>query len=165
MRIRPFTLALVGSLSMAAVACGSAPQTAETTAANDRGTGAAQQSRGTATSGGDTGGGRGCDVSPVYFAFDSSDLDSRARTTLEGNARCLQQRNSGARVTGMTDPRGTEEYNLALGDRRARQATQYMSNMGVDGSRLSVRSAGEEQANGNDESGWAMDRRAEFQIQ
>lgn len=165
MSIRPITLALVTALTMAAVACGSSQQNAETSTGGDRGAGTAQQSRGGATSGGDTGSARGCDVSPVYFAFDSSELDSRARSTLETNARCLQQRTGTARVTGMTDPRGTEEYNLALGDRRARQTSQYLTNMGVEQGRMSVRSVGEEQASGRDESSWAQDRRAELQVQ
>jgi peptidoglycan-associated lipoprotein len=100
----------------------------------------------------------------VYFAYDSSDLDSRARSSLEASARCLQQRGATARVTGMTDPRGTEEYNLALGDRRARSVKQYLTNLGVDPSRLDVRSVGEEHAAGEDEHGWAQDRRAEIEM-
>ncbi len=165
MKLRPSTLAIVATLATAA-ACGSAPQTTETAAQNDRNTGAAHQGqRGTATSGGDTGGGGACNVSAVYFAFDSSDLDSRARSTLEQNARCINERDARARVVGMTDPRGTEEYNLALGDRRARSVTSYMSNLGVDQGRVNVRSVGEEQARGNDERTWAEDRRADIQLQ
>lgn len=163
MKLRPSTLAIVAALATAA-ACGSAPQTTETAAQNDRNTGAAHQGqRGTATSGGDTGGGGACNVSPVYFAFDSSDLDSRARSTLEQNARCINERDARARVVGMTDPRGTEEYNLALGDRRARAAASYLQNLGVDRGRLQTRSMGEEMASGSDESSWARDRRVDFE--
>lgn len=104
-----------------------------------------------------------CSLSPVYFAYDSSELDSRARSSLESSARCLTQRNNAARVTGMTDPRGTEEYNLALGDRRARTVAQYLTNLGVDQSR--PHSVGEEMASGTDESGWANDRRAEIRAE
>lgn len=165
MKLRPSTLAIVATLATAAVACGSAPQTTDTAAQNDRNTGAAHQGRsGVATSGGDNGAGA-CNVSAVYFAFDSSDLDGRARSTLEQNARCINQRDARARVVGMTDPRGTEEYNLALGDRRARSVSSYMSNLGVDQGRVNVRSVGEEQARGNDERGWAEDRRADIQLQ
>ncbi len=163
-KLRPSTLAIIGSLAVAAVACGSAQQQTETAANADRNTGEAHDGRGNATSGGDTGAGS-CSVSAVYFAFDSSDLDGRARSTLEENARCINARDARARVVGMTDPRGTEEYNLALGDRRARTVTSYMSNLGVDQSRVNVRSVGEEHAQGEDESGWANDRRADIQLQ
>ncbi len=163
MTLRTSTLALVSVLSLAAVACGSAPQNAETTAANDRNTGSTQDGRGgPATSGGDTGA-QSCSVTPVYFAFDSSDLDGRARNTLDTDAACIRRNNGSARVTGMTDPRGTEEYNLALGDRRARIVSQYMQNLGID--RVNVRSLGEEQARGEDEGGWANDRRADIEAQ
>src|SRR5690606_22628449 len=157
---------LVAAFALAAVACGSAQQqTTDQTQAGDRHTGASHATSGTpATSGGDYGG--SCDVRPVYFAYDSSDLDARARSTLEQNARCINQRDAASvRVVGMTDPRGTEEYNLALGDRRARSVASYMSNLGVDQSRVNVRSMGEERASGQDESGWAQDRRAEIEIQ
>jgi peptidoglycan-associated lipoprotein len=156
------TRTLVASAALAAVACGSAPPPAENTQADNRSTGSMQQARSGATSGGDTGA-AGCEVRPVYFAYDSSELDSRARSSLETSARCLTQRNNTARVTGMTDPRGTEEYNLALGERRARTVTQYLSNMGVDQTR--PHSVGEEMAAGNDESGWANDRRAEIRAE
>lgn len=160
--LRRSTLAIVSAFSLAAVACGSAPQNTETTAANDRNTGSMQNGRGNgATSGGDVG--QSCQISPIYFAYDSSELDGRARNTIESDARCLQQRSVSARITGMTDPRGTEEYNLALGDRRARTVSQYMSNLGVG--RVNVRSVGEEQAQGEDEGGWANDRRAEIQTE
>ena len=106
-----------------------------------------------------------CAVTAVYYEYDSSDLDDRAKAQLEANARCLQQRpQTHARVVGMTDPRGTEEYNLALGDRRARAATQYMNRLGVDGHRLEATSAGEEMASGEDESGWARDRRSDVDV-
>ena len=61
----------------------------------------------------------------------------------------------------MTDPRGTEEYNLALGDRRARMAANYLIALGARADRVDVRSVGEEQASGTDEAGWARDRRAD----
>jgi peptidoglycan-associated lipoprotein len=66
-----------------------------------------------------------------------------------------------AQLTGMTDPRGTEEYNLALGERRAQSAQQYLKSLGTDGS-LSVSSMGEEMASGSDEAGWARDRRVDI---
>jgi peptidoglycan-associated lipoprotein len=61
----------------------------------------------------------------------------------------------------MTDPRGTEEYNLALGERRAQAVTRYLSALGVESS-LKARSVGEEMAAGDEDQGWARDRRAEL---
>lgn len=107
-----------------------------------------------------------CTLSPVYFGYDSSDLDGAARGAMQSNAQCIQQRDiPSVRLTGHCDPRGTEEYNLALGDRRARSVSSYMSNLGVDQGRVNVRSVGEEQARGNDERTWAEDRRADIQLQ
>jgi peptidoglycan-associated lipoprotein len=104
-----------------------------------------------------------CDLQTVHYAFDSSELDQAARNKLEANARRLRRQHlATAAVIGMTDSRGTEEYNLALGDRRARTASDYMKALGVEGERLRPRSVGEELANGDEEEGWAVDRRAEI---
>ena len=107
-----------------------------------------------------------CSLDPVYFSFDSSTLESSARDAISQNAQCMRERGIGSvRITGYTDPRGTEEYNLALGDRRARSVEQYMSSLGVERGGLSTASMGEEMARGADESGWARDRRVEFSAQ
>jgi peptidoglycan-associated lipoprotein len=104
-----------------------------------------------------------CNIEPVYFAFDSSDLDSSARAKLSSNASCMGERGiEGVHLTGFTDPRGTEEYNLALGDRRAVAAKNYLKSLGVEGT-IDLSSVGEEMAQGKDESGWARDRRVEFE--
>jgi peptidoglycan-associated lipoprotein len=104
-----------------------------------------------------------CNIEPVYFAFVSSDLDPSAREKLAGNASCIREREiKGVHLTGFTDPRGTEEYNLALGDRRATSAKKYLKSLGVEGD-IDHSSVGEEMAQGNDETGWARDRRVEFE--
>jgi peptidoglycan-associated lipoprotein len=104
-----------------------------------------------------------CQLETVYFAFDSSTLESSARDAIAKNAQCIRARGmAGVKVTGYTDPRGTEEYNLALGDRRARSVEQYLGSLGVDAKGLSTASMGEEMSQGADESGWARDRRVEF---
>jgi peptidoglycan-associated lipoprotein len=104
-----------------------------------------------------------CNLDTVYFGFDSSTLESSARDAIAKNAQCIRERGIGSvKITGFTDPRGTEEYNLALGDRRARAVEQYMNSLGVDKKTLSTASMGEEMARGEDESGWAQDRRVEF---
>jgi peptidoglycan-associated lipoprotein len=104
-----------------------------------------------------------CQLDTIYFAFDSSTLEPSARDAIAKNADCMKTRSiAGAKVTGYTDPRGTEEYNLALGERRAQSVTQYMGSLGVNAKGLNTASMGEEMAHGEDESGWAKDRRVEF---
>ncbi len=99
----------------------------------------------------------------VYFATDSHTLDPEARAVLDTQAAWLT-RNAGARVTieGHADERGTREYNLALGDRRANAAKNYLSGRGIAESRMTVISWGKErpEADGSDESAWAKNRRA-----
>jgi peptidoglycan-associated lipoprotein len=104
-----------------------------------------------------------CSVESVYFAFDSSELDATARDTLDKDAKCLRERGArGAKVVGMTDPTGTEEYNLALGERRADAAVKYLGALGMEKASLKAVSVGEESAS-SDESSYARDRRAEPQ--
>ncbi len=104
-----------------------------------------------------------CELDPIYFAFDSATLEPSARDAIAKNAQCARERGMNAvKVTGYTDPRGTEEYNLALGDRRARSVSQYMESLGTAKSGVSAASMGEEMARGDEEAGWAKDRRVEF---
>lgn len=109
----------------------------------------------------DTGNG-GCQLQTVFFQFDSDTIDPSARAALDANAQCIKQRNlSKVHLTGHCDPRGTEEYNLALGDRRARSVLDYLSTLGVEKGKLSASSVGEEMASGSDESSWTQDRKVE----
>lgn len=98
-----------------------------------------------------------------YFDFDRSELKPRARTLLAGHARYLRD-NPGARLTieGHCDERGTREYNLALGERRATAVRSYLQSLGVRSSQLSTVSFGEERPvdPGHTESAWAKNRRA-----
>lgn len=64
----------------------------------------------------------------------------------------------GLMLTGACDPRGTEEYNIALGERRASAVRDYMRALGLNSSRISITSVGEEIATGTDEASWARDR-------
>ena len=101
-----------------------------------------------------------CVLETVYFAFDSSELDRSARAAIEAAVECYRNQNPNVRIllTGACDPRGTEEYNIALGERRAQSVRGYMSSLGMDSSQISVTSVGEEMASGTDEAGWARDR-------
>lgn len=105
-----------------------------------------------------------CGLSSISFAYDSSEISGSAGNTAEANARCIQERDiPHVTLTGHCDPRGTEEYNLALGDRRARTVQSYMARLGVTRGHMSSRSMGEEMARGSSESGWARDRRVEVE--
>lgn len=98
-----------------------------------------------------------------YFDFDGAELKPRARTLLAGHARYLRDTPS-ARVAieGHCDERGTREYNLALGERRATAVRTYLQSLGVRASQLSTVSFGEERPvdPGHSESAWSKNRRA-----
>ncbi|WP_242097479.1 peptidoglycan-associated lipoprotein Pal [Sphingomonas sp. CROZ-RG-20F-R02-07] len=99
----------------------------------------------------------------VNFAVDMSDVDSQARVILDNQAEWLA-RYPNVRITveGHCDERGTREYNLALGDRRANAAKNYLAAKGVSPARISTISYGKERpiALGSDEASWAQNRRA-----
>lgn len=101
----------------------------------------------------------------IHFDFDKSDIKPEYEPALKGNAEWLKK-NSGKNIVieGHCDERGTNEYNIALGDRRANASRRYLSNLGVADGRLSTVSYGEERAMASchDESCWWQNRRAEF---
>lgn len=103
----------------------------------------------------------------IYFNFDSYTLSEQARKTLAGNADFLQK-NGGAklRIEGNCDERGSAEYNIALGEKRAKSAMKYLATMGVPETRLATISYGKEQPadSGHDEAAWAKNRRDDFII-
>lgn len=104
-----------------------------------------------------------CSLSPVYFDFDVAELDSRARNAVAANVRCMKDRGiATVQLTGHTDPRGTEEYNLALSDRRALSVKKYMVSLGVSESAIRSTGMGEEMAVGTDEASYRQDRRVDF---
>ena len=108
----------------------------------------------------------GCRLQPVYFPFDSENLESDTRQQIDANAQCLRARHAEhVHLTGHTDPRGTEEYNLALGDRRARAVGSYLQSLGMEAGGVTTSSMGEEMSSGEDEDGWRNDRRVEFSTQ
>lgn len=104
----------------------------------------------------------------VYFDFDKSDLRQDTRDALNKNAEILlkSQPKAKVRIEGHCDERGSAEYNLALGERRATSALQYLITLGVKADRLSTVSYGKEKpaVQGHDESAWSKNRRAEFII-
>jgi peptidoglycan-associated lipoprotein len=99
----------------------------------------------------------------VLFGTDSHEIDAEARAVLDAQARWLTQYPSKTiTIEGHCDERGTREYNLALGDRRANAAKNYLASRGIGASRMSVISYGKERpaSMGSDESAWAQNRRA-----
>jgi peptidoglycan-associated lipoprotein len=101
----------------------------------------------------------------VLFDFDSADLGGEAKTILNDNAAQIRQHAPLAvRIEGHCDERGTTEYNLALGDRRARAARDYIVSLGIPANRLRTISYGKERPvdPGHTEAAWAQNRRAEF---
>jgi peptidoglycan-associated lipoprotein len=101
----------------------------------------------------------------VYFDFDRSELKPEARETLRRKAEVLRQYpDFRLRIEGHCDERGTVEYNLALGERRAEAARQYLVDLGIDPDRLTTVSYGEERPAipGSNEAAWAQNRRDEF---
>lgn len=104
---------------------------------------------------------------PVYFAFDSSKVEGEQVQRIETNADFIKKNPSvSIRIEGNCDPRGTQEYNLALGERRAQAAKSYLVNLGVKAKQLSTVSFGEEKLLlfGHDEISWAQNRRDDFVI-
>ncbi len=103
----------------------------------------------------------------VYFQFDSSTLTYMAQNKLKGKAKWMSE-NPGASVTieGHCDERGTNEYNLALGDRRAESAKAFLTDLGISSSRMKTISYGEERPldTRNNEDAWGTNRRAHFVI-
>jgi peptidoglycan-associated lipoprotein len=103
----------------------------------------------------------------VHFEYDQSDLRAGDKSVLDAKIPILQA-NTGVmiRVSGHTDERGSDEYNLALGQRRAAAAKAYLVQHGIAESRIETISYGEERpsAQGSDEGAYAQNRRAEFEI-
>ena len=104
----------------------------------------------------------------VHFNFDDASLSPEARAILQQKVAWMRE-NPGTSVLieGHCDERGTAEYNIALGQRRAQSVKTFMVNAGINPSRLSTISYGEERPIdfGNNESAWAKNRRAHFKIQ
>lgn len=103
----------------------------------------------------------------IYFAFDSSALSQDAKHTLLRKDYWMKNNsNANVQIEGHCDERGTEEYNLALGERRAISAKKYLVNLGIAESRLDTISYGELRpvARGHNEEAWAKNRRAHFII-
>jgi peptidoglycan-associated lipoprotein len=110
-------------------------------------------------------------VQSVFFDYNEADLRPEAKDLLRRAAEWLTQgpnRSIAFRIEGNCDPRGTEEYNIGLGERRAQAAREFLVSLGVEASRMQTVSYGEERASGTSEGSpeirpsWAFDRRDAF---
>ena len=103
-------------------------------------------------------------IRDAFYTYDEATLDDAAQSALTSSANWLKGEGTAYNllVEGHCDERGTEQYNLALGDRRANSARDYLMTLGVDGSRIRTVSYGEERPfeEGHDESSYAQNRRA-----
>ncbi len=103
----------------------------------------------------------------VFFAYDKYALSTQARDILDNNAKIFAK-NKGAKITieGHCDERGSNEYNIALGDRRAHSVKKYLTRVGVDGDDISIVSYGEEKpfCEGVGDACWQKNRRAHFVV-
>ncbi len=165
------TFTLLALIAITLAACGG-QQAVKPGTESQAGTGQGAQASGT----GETSGAAGSELGAgqtaaaeakhtIYFAFDSSQVDDENRSIVEANAAYMSA-NPQVKVTlqGNTDERGTREYNLALGERRAQSVERMLSVLGVASDRIKTVSFGEEKpvALGHNESAWRLNRRVDF---
>jgi peptidoglycan-associated lipoprotein len=100
----------------------------------------------------------------IYFDFDESVIRADQESRLEHNAACMNLRRDAVRIEGHCDERGTDAYNLALGERRARSSKRFMERLGVVSDRMDIISYGESRpvCRQSNESCWRQNRRSEF---
>lgn len=105
-----------------------------------------------------------CDWEPVRFGFNEASLTSEAQGRLGELAQCIKDNPGTVTLEGHADERGTEEYNLQLSNRRAAAVKRYLTDLGVEGSRLKTVGFGETRpaSQGSDEEAWEANRRVEF---
>ncbi|MCJ7500318.1 peptidoglycan-associated lipoprotein Pal, partial [bacterium] len=108
------------------------------------------------------------DLVDAFFDYDQADLTAESRDNLATNAKLLRAAaNVNIVVEGHCDERGTNEYNLGLGERRANSVKNYLVSMGISASRIKTISYGEEKpfVTGHNEAAWKQNRRAHFGLQ
>ncbi|MFT7624700.1 MAG: peptidoglycan-associated lipoprotein [Myxococcota bacterium] len=105
-----------------------------------------------------------CSLSTVNFDFNESRVRLDQQDTLNANAECVKNMGKTVRISGHCDERGTEEYNMALGERRASASKRYLGNLGISSSSMRTISYGEEQptCTTSNEGCWSQNRRADF---
>ncbi len=109
---------------------------------------------------------RSFNIAPVYFDFDRSEVRSEFGSILSAGSEALKDSGATVVIEGHTDERGSEEYNIALGERRAVSVRKYLYNLGVPMGQMSIVSYGEARpaVSGTGERAWQLNRRAEFRV-
>lgn len=104
--------------------------------------------------------------STIYFDYDQATLNSEARSVLQKMAADIKNRTNKINIEGHCDERGSNEYNLALGESRARAVKDYLKKLGVSSDKINTTSFGEEKPAdlGQGEGAWAKNRRAELVV-
>ena len=108
------------------------------------------------------------DLDDIYFEFDQASIKEESKSVLQKNAKSIiSNPNAKVQIQGHTDERGSEEYNLALGARRAQIVKRFLTALGVDSNRIQTISFGEEKpfCQGREEGCWKQNRRAHFSTQ
>ncbi len=111
--------------------------------------------------------GQGSPLKDIFFDFDKSNIRDDARPSLSEDVQWLKaNQTAGITIEGHCDERGTAEYNLGLGERRAKATSDYLVTAGIDGKRIKVISYGKERpfVLGHDEAAWRWNRRAHFEL-
>ncbi len=106
-----------------------------------------------------------CNLDAIYFDFDSPVIKPEEGAQLRSVAECMRaalEKGNKVYLEAHADPRGTEEYNIMLTDRRGQSVQRFLEDLGVPGGRMQVISKGDLEARGTDESTWAKDRRVQF---
>jgi len=105
-------------------------------------------------------------IAPVYFELDQSEIRSEFGSILRGAATALKDSGATVVIEGHTDERGSDDYNIALGERRSGAVRKYLYNLGVPMSQMTIVSYGEARpaVSGTGETAWQMNRRAEFKV-
>jgi peptidoglycan-associated lipoprotein len=109
---------------------------------------------------------RSFNIAPVYFEFDQSEVRSEFGSILRGAAAALKDSAATVVIEGHTDERGSDDYNLALGERRAGAVRKYLYNLGVPMGQMTIVSYGEARpaVSGTGETAWRLNRRVEFKV-
>ena len=163
-----YTRAFFTTLMVAFLAVGCAskkPTNDQDTAATDASTG--DNSGLSLELNGDSDSNKAGGLQTVFFGYDSSNLEGSAKEAMKTNAEFLKTNNKvDVQVEGHADERGGRQYNLALGERRAKAVRDYLVALGVEAKRISTISYGNERtlAEGHDESAWSKNRRANFVV-
>ena len=161
MELKTLRNALCFAVAVAALAGCSSNKNADNSGANT----ASAPIENSSSSGMDTGAGDLAGLTRVYyFDFDKADLRADSQAALDRSVALLKNGSQRIRLEGSTDERGTREYNMALGERRANSVANYLVVNGVSRDRIETISYGEEKpaAPGHDEGAWSQNRRVEL---